>query len=247
MPDPGTLLTAVLALVLAGAVKGIVGFGIQVVALAILTLALDLLTEMAIMLAPTIATNVWQALHGPARAELLRRLRLFLSAVFIAVFVGAMALKHVELPWLTAFLGLVLVAYATLGLSGFRFSVAARAEPVLGLLFGSANGLIMGMTGSSVVPGTLYLQALGLDRDALLQAMGMLYMAAALALALAMSSYRLLSLELGMASLFAVPPALAGMWIGTRIRQNLGEAQFQRVFFSGLLLLGAYVIYQSVS
>lgn len=246
MPDPGTLFTAALALVLAGAVKGIVGFGIQVVALAILTLALDLLTAMAIMLAPTVATNIWQALHGPARGELLQRLRLFLAAVFIAVFVGALALTRVELPWLTAFLGLVLVGYAALGLTGFRFSVTARAEPALGLLFGGANGLIMGMTGSSVVPGTLYLQALGLGRDALVQAMGMLYMVAALALALAMSSYRLLNLELGVASLCAVPPALAGMWIGARVRRGLDEARFQQVFFGGLLLLGACVIYQSI-
>ncbi len=247
MPDPGTLLTVILALILAGAVKGLVGFGIQVVALAILTLALDLLTAMAIMLAPTIATNIWQALQGAATLELLRRLWLFLASVFSAVFVGALALTRVELPWLTALLGSVLVGYAALGLSGFRFSVAARAESALGLLFGGANGLVMGMTGSSVVPGTLYLQALGLGRDALVQAMGMLYMVAALGLALAMSSYRLLSLELGLASLCAVPPALAGVWIGGRIRQYLGEQRFQQIFFSGLLLLGTYVIYQSMS
>ena len=247
MPDPGTLLTVILALILAGAVKGLVGFGIQVVALAILTLALDLMTAMAIMLAPTIATNIWQALRGAATLELLRRLWLFLASVFSAVFVGALALTRVELPWLTALLGSVLVGYAALGLSGFRFSVAAGAESALGLLFGGANGLVMGMTGSSVVPGTLYLQALGLGRDALVQAMGMLYMVAALGLALAMSSYRLLSLELGLASLCAVLPALAGVWIGARIRRYLGEQRFQQIFFSGLLLLGTYVIYQSMS
>ena len=67
MPDAGLVVTVVLAVTVAGAVKGIVGFGIQVVALAILTLALDLLSAMAIMLAPSIATNIWQALHGAAR------------------------------------------------------------------------------------------------------------------------------------------------------------------------------------
>ena len=245
MAEPGILLIVALALTLAGTIKGVVGFGIQVVGLALLTLALDLLSAMAIMLLPAVATNVWQALYGAARRRLLRRLRSFLLAVFGAVFVGALALSRVQLTSLVALLGLVLVVYALLGLSDYRASVPARAEAWLGPLFGAANGLLMGMTGSSVVPGTLYLQALGLDRDALVQAMGMLYMAAALALMLAMSSYRLLNLELFLYSACAVPPALFGMWLGGRIRRRLGELHFQRVFFVGLLLLGAYLLVKS--
>ena len=246
MLEPGTLLTVALALVFAGSVKGIVGFGIQVVGLALLALALDLISAMAIMLAPTLASNVWQALHGSAGIRLLQRLWPFLGAVFAAVFVGALALTRAELPWLGALLGLVLMIYAVLGLSGFRIRLPSRAETWLAPLFGAANGLLMGMTGSSVMPGTLYLQALGLGRDALLQAMGMLYMIAALALMLAMSSYRLLDVELGIYSLCAVPPALLGMWIGGRDRRRLAEDWFQRLFFTGLLLLGAYLLVKSM-
>lgn len=241
MPDPAILSIVVLALLLAGTAKGIVGFGIQVVALAILTLALDLLTAMAITLAPAIASNLWQAFVGRATAELLARLWPFLLAVALAVFGGALLLRRVDMAWLTALLGLVLIAYAGLGLAGFRFAVARADENWLGPLFGAANGLIMGMTGSSVVPGTFYLQAIGLDRDRLVQAMGMLYMVSALALLLAMRSHGLLSMELGIYSILAIPPALAGMLIGQRIRRRLPEPLFRRIFLAALLLLGAWL------
>jgi len=39
----------------------------------------------------------------------------------------------------------------------------------------------------------------------------------------------------------ALAPALAGMSLGQRIHRNLSEARCRRVFFSALLLPGAYI------
>ena len=238
MPDSGVLAIVALALLVGGASKGVVGFGIQIASLAVLTLALDLLTAMAVLLIPTIATNVWQACAGGDRRGLLRRLWPFLLAVAIAVCVGALALKRVELPLLTAMLGVVTLVYALLGLVGFRLRLATSVEPWVAPLFGAVNGLITGMTGASVIPGTLYLQALDFPRDRLVQAMGMLYLVSAATLALAMQFSGLLNLELGLLSLFAVPPALAGMLVGQRIRRAISEAWFRRIFYLALLGLG---------
>jgi len=235
-----------LALFVGGTAKGVVGFGIQIVALAVLTLALDLLTAMAVLLIPTIATNVWQAWAGRDALVLLRRLWPFLLAVVLAVFAGALALTRVELPLLTAMLGVVTLVYALAGLAGFRLQLPARAEPWLAPLFGAANGLITGMTGASVIPGTLYLQALGLPRDRLVQAMGMLYLVSAATLALAMQVNGLLNVELGVLSLFAVVPALAGMFAGQRIRRAISETWFRRIFYLGLLGLGARLLTASL-
>lgn len=242
MVDGSTLLVVVLAFLIAGTAKGITGFGLQVVALSILTIALDLVTAMAVLLAPATATNIWQAMVGGQVGYLVKRLWLFLLAVTAAVFVGAIALTRVELSWLTALLGLVMITYAAASLLGIRFQVSPRAEHWLAPLTGGINGLITGMTGSSVVPGTMFLQALGLPRDLLVQAMGMLYMVSALALALAMQVNGLLNLELGVYSFSAVLPALAGMMLGQKIRRRLSEALFLKTFFVALFALGSYLL-----
>jgi len=84
--------------------------------------------------------------------------------------------------------------------------------------------------------------AIGLSRDMLIQAMGMLFTASTLALAAALQGSAFLTLELGALSAAALLPALAGMALGQRLRKRLPEQLFRRVFFAALLILGAYII-----
>jgi uncharacterized membrane protein YfcA len=98
------------------------------------------------------------------------------------------------------------------------------------------------MTGSFVVPGVMFLQAIGLSRDMLVQAMGMLFTASTLALALALEGNNLLTTQLSLVSATAVIPAAIGMVAGQRVRRNLSEDRFRRIFFIGIFLLGAYII-----
>src|SRR3546814_8210607 len=79
------------------------------------------------------------------------------------------------------------------------------------------------MTGSYVVPGIMFLQAVGLPRDQLIQAMGMLFLVSTLALALALGGNDFLSLELGLISIAGLVPTIAGMLLGQRLRRRLPE------------------------
>ena len=70
----------------------------------------------------------------------------------------------------TAALGwLLLVGYAALGLWQVRVYLPQRWEVWAAPLVGGVNGFLTGLTGSFVVPGVLYLQAIGLSRDQLVQ------------------------------------------------------------------------------
>ena len=244
--DPVTLVIVCLAFLLGGTVKGVTGLGILIVTLAVLTMALDLLSAMALLLVPGILTNVWQAVVGGHLASLLQRLWPFLLAGMLAVLAASTALTRVELSWLTALLGLVLVIYAGLSLGGIRFRIEPKRESWLGLLFGVLSGTVTGMTGSTIVPGTLYLQALELPRDMMVQAMGLLYLLLAVALALAMQLQGLLTLELGLYSLVGVVPAIIGMILGQRIRRRLSETLFRQVLLVALLATGVYILATSI-
>jgi len=186
-------------------------------------------------------TNVWQALVGGHGRVLLRRIWPFLLMATVTVQLGALALTRVDLSLLTALLGLLLVAYAAANLAGLRLRVEARHEGWIGASMGLVNGVLSGMTGSFGIPGVMYLQALGLSRDALIQAMGMLFTVSTLALGLALQGANLLRLEHGVLSTLALLPALAGMAIGQRFRKRFSEELFRKIFFLSLLVLGAYL------
>ena len=140
----------------------------------------------------------------------------------------------------------LVAAYAVIGLAGARIVVPVQHEAWAGPVFGTANGVLTGMTGSFVVPGVMFLQALGLARDQLVQAMGILFTVSTVALGLALQGNGLLPAELGVVSAGGVIPAIAGMVLGQMIRQQLSEATFRKVFFAALLVLGLYIMASSL-
>jgi uncharacterized membrane protein YfcA len=88
----------------------------------------------------------------------------------------------------------------------------------------------------------MFLQAIGLSRDMLIQAMGMLFTVSTLALAAALHQADFLSVQHGTLSIVAVVPAIVGMIAGQWIRKGLSEQRFRTVFFTALLMLGANIV-----
>ena len=194
---------------IAGAVKGVIGLGLPTVSLGLLTVALDLQTAMALLVVPSLVTNLWQSAVGGHAKVILRRLWPFLVMATVTVWIGVAALTRLNPSLLAALLGAQLVTYSLVSLGGARLTIPIRHESWAGPLIGSANGVLTGMTGSSVVPGVMFLQAIGLPRDVLIQAMGMLFAASTLALAAALQQATLLTADQGIlsgAAVLAVDP-----------------------------------------
>lgn len=240
--EPATLLLIAAVFVIAGTVKGVIGLGMPTVSLGLLTATIGLQPAMALLLVPSFVTNLWQACIGGHGRELLRRLWPFLALATLFVAPGALLASQIDTALLSALLGLSLIAYAILGLTRPMVQIASRREIWTGPLVGAVNGVLTGLTGSFVVPGVLYMQALGLSRDQLVQAMGMLFTLSTLALGAALGGRDLLSVELAGLSAAAVIPAIGGMMLGQWLRRRLSEAAFRRVFYIALLLLGIYVV-----
>jgi uncharacterized membrane protein YfcA len=241
MWSPESLAIIGLTFFVAGLVKGVIGLGLPTVSLALLTATLGLKPAMVLLLFPSFVTNVWQGLTGGAFLAIARRLWSLLVAVCIATWLGVEVLARTETAPLSALLGGLLCVYSALNLVRPQVPRPGRSEIWLSPVIGGVNGVFTGMTGSFVVPGVLYLQALALPRDALIQAMGILFAVSTVALAVSLGDHRLVSMELGTLSIGAVIPALFGMALGQKVRQRLSEAIFRKVFFSSLLILGVYI------
>ena len=143
--------------------------------------------------------------------------------------------------WASAALGVALVAYAAFGLSKVHFSVPPRSEFWLSPLIGLATGVVTGATGIFTMPAVPYLQALGLDKDDLVQALGLSFTVSTATLGAALMSTGMLQLsEVGI-SLMALASALIGMALGQFMRGRVRPETFRFFFFAGLLLLGAHL------
>lgn len=238
-------LTAILAFLLAGFVKGVMGFGFPIVALVVMTLSIGLLDALAIIVVPTLVTNIWQALDGPYLKEIARRMGLYFALAMMAIFASSWFLTLVNVDGLTAMLGGVLFFFALSRLFNFHFTVPREKERVLSVVLGTVNGFLTGFTGSFMVPSVLYMQALGFQRDMLVQAMGTYFALSTFMLAVSLGRNELLGVDDALASAAALIPSFIGIFAGRWTRSKIDEQQFQKVFLYGVLLLGGYIAWRS--
>lgn len=246
MDEPWVVAYVLFVFLFTGTIKGMVGIGLASISLGLMVVVLDLPHAIALMLFPAFISNFWQALYGGNAMFLLKRIWPFLLVGNFTLFIGAMALTRVDLNYLSALLGFLLFVYALISLTKFRVKIPERRDLFWGVLLGAINGVVTGMTGTYVVPGVMYLQGIGLTRDQLIQAMGMLFFSLTVTMAIALQGNNLWSYELGVLSVVSVVPALIGMYVGQKIRRRLSEELFRKVFLISLLLLGIYVVFNAM-
>jgi len=228
--------------VLGGVVKGMVGFGQPVVVMALLSLLMSPAQAAAALLAPSLASNLWQTRPWPELPRLGRRLAPLLLGLCLGALIGALAWGAPTGHWASSSLGAALLAYAGWGLFGHVRPLSARNERRLGPLAGLLSGLATAATGVFVMPGVPFLQALGLSRDELIQAMGLSFMVATLALAVCLWLNQSLGLSVAGLSLVMILPSLLGMSLGRWLRGRLSQVMFRRCFFVALALLGGHLL-----
>ncbi len=227
------------AFFLAGVVKGVTGMGLPTVAMGALGGLLSPVTAANLLILPSLVTNVWQLLAGPAFGPLMWRLWPMMLAIGIGTMFGTSLLAGGDTVVSTAMLGVALMIYAGYTLVAPPFSVSTSAERWLSVPVGLMTGVITGCTGVFVMPAVPYLQALGLDKEDLIQALGLSFTVSTLALAAGLMWRGAFACDNLLLSALAIMPALAGMWAGQLIRRVISPARFRRWFLIGLVLLGA--------
>ena len=244
MPDFSLVLTLTVAItfLLAGIVKGVTGMGLPTLAKGLLGTIMPPVTAASLLIVPSFVTNAWQLFAGPSFSAILRRLWLMMVGILAGTIIGARLLASDNVKWTTAGLGAALILYAAYTLLARQPSVPVRAERWFSPVVGFLTGLVTGGTGVFVVPAVPYIQALGLSRDDLIQALGLSFTVSTIALALGLASHGAFDAgHLAMSSL-AVLPALLGMWLGQVLRRKISPATFRRWFLIFLILLGVELL-----
>lgn len=240
--DPLLIALVIAAYLLAGFVKGVIGMGLPTIAMGLLAAVMSPAQAAAILIAPSLATNIWQMVAGPYLLGLIRRLGPMLLGLFGGAWLGNGILTGGNARPAAIGLGVVLIAYALMGLLKVTFSVARKNEVWLGPIVGLFTGIVMAATGVFVIPALPYLQAIGFDKDELVQALGLHFTTSTVALALILWDGGAFDVSLGTLSLFAIAPAVAGMYVGQRMRARISAESFRMFLYVGLLALGALLV-----
>lgn len=238
--QPWLLLFAAAVYLLAGFVKGVIGGGLPAISIGVLGIVMPVPQAAALVVVPSFVTNVWQML-GPRLWLLVRRIWLMLAGICVGAWLGAGIMTGAHSEWARTGLGLALSVYSALGLFRVHLHVRPAHEPWLAPLVGLATGYIAAGTGVFVIPSGPYLQAIGLQKDDMVQALGITYTVSTVVLAGIVAHAQVLQWSMALIVAIALACALVGMALGQKFRRRLPEDTFRTLFFAGLLLLGAYL------
>jgi uncharacterized protein len=235
------LLFIAAAFLLAGFIKGVIGLGLPTVSMGLLAVAMPPSQALAIVIVPALVTNIWQTFVGPYLRDIIRRLWPLMAGTAIGIWMNAGMLTGPYARYGTIVLGALLVIYATIGLRNFAFSVASRDEKWVGGIVGLITGAISAATGVQVIPSMPFMQAIGMEKDELVQALGVYFTVATAGLAFNLTSAGLLNAATALPGAIAMVTAFAGMFIGQALRSRMRPDTFRRWFLIAMILLGIYL------
>jgi uncharacterized protein len=245
MFEPLLILIAA-AFLLAGFIKGVLGLGLPTVAMGLLAVSMPPAQALAIVIIPAVVTNIWQTFVGPYLRDIILRLWPLLIGTAVGIRLNSAMLTGPYARYATIVLGALLIIYAVIGLTRFSFHVARRNEKWIGGVVGVITGMFSATTGVQVIPSMPFMQAIGMEKDELVQALGVFFTVATLSLTFNLTSAGLLTAATALPGAVAMAAAFAGMFIGQAVRSRMQPEAFRRWFLIAMIFLGLYLVASAI-
>ena len=230
---------AFLISICAGLVKGIVGFALPMVFISGLSLILPPEMALAGLILPTLVTNGVQALAQGPKAALVstRQFSVFLVSGLVLLLASAQLVLQIPREVFLGGIGIMVVIFSLLQLSGYRFQVR-RENKGIAFLVGSMTGFVGGLSGVWGPPTVAYLTAMNTKKEDQLRVQGVVYGLGAVALLFAHIASGILTWSTLQLSTVLVLPAMAGLWIGRRFQKHIDQALFSKATLAVLVMAG---------
>lgn len=234
-------LMVIMVFLLAGGVKGVTGMGLPTVAMSLLGLWMSPVQAATLLVIPSLATNVAQC-RGPHLRPLAARLwpgwiTIAIVTVCAPGFGGTAPAGSVK-----SWLGGILIVYGVWGLWRPVLPDLSAHGRWVSAIAGAATGAVTALTAVFVLPWVPYLQSLRLNKDEMVQALGLSFTVATLALAVRVQASAPLSSWSASAALTvcgALAGAFGGLKLGEMLRGRLAGPAFQKALFLVFIALGA--------
>lgn len=230
-------LWAALMLSVGGLIKGVLGVGLPLVAVPLLSLLLPTPVSMGLLVLPVLGSNLIQAVQGGRLRFALRRFGPLILAQWVATLLAVYFSQSWSSRVIHGFMATtVLLAVLSMWMQP-RGEIAARHEVWLAPLIGAMSGALGGVSSLSGPMIITYLMALRLQREEFVGSISIIYLLGSLPMYSAMLWWgRFGWTEVGWSAL-AMLPVHAGLSAGQYLRSRLSEQVFRRLMLAFLTLL----------
>jgi len=235
-----------LILLLAGMTKGVLGVGLPLVAVPLLSQVVSVPLAIMTLAVSTVVSNAFQAIQGRDALLVVKRFWTLLLPFVVTLFLAAHLLVVLNDNALGLIMGVIIIFFTLLNyvpkLSTVRVEHERYLNPVIGLLAGLLGG-VSSFFGPVLL---MYAVALRLPRALFISAMSTFLFCGALPLVISLTAYGMMRRDQFVISTLALVPVFVGLLIGQKIQRRMPQEAFRKGITAILLLTGASLILRTI-
>ena len=244
--DAKMLTLAAVALMLGGFVKGAIGVGLPVVAIAVLSNFLPVPLLLAIVVIPILMTNLWQAIDAGNLRRPLVRFWPMITCLLVLIWFSARLVVDLDARILYGLIGTSVLLFVISSYFRVDWNVPPSAERWAGPLAGCLGGFLGGISTIWGPPMMIYFVMLRLPKEDYIQAVGLVWFIASIPLVIAYVRYGILTAETAVLSGFACIPGFIGLAIGQALRKYINQQVFTKLLLLFLFLVSLNLLRRAI-
>ena len=238
--EPASVMAAVVcSLIVAGLLKGIIGVGMPIVALPLLSLFIDIKPAAMLLSMPLIFSNLPQALEGGKTGQCLLQLTPVLLGMVPGLFLGVRILLALDANVAKIIAGLVLIGAGLVTLLAPKLELPSRLVFPAGITFGFFGGILGGIAAMAGPLVFRFLLAKGLHGKAFTKEASLYLVVSAGLLAIFLTAGRQFSWVDVLVSTAAMLPVALGMYAGQHMRDKIAPETFEKLVLIAVIAAGA--------
>ena len=244
--DNSVVIIAVVALIVGGFVKGAIGVGLPVVAIAVMSGFLPVPKVLALVVVPIVLTNLWQAIQSGSPGEPLKRFWPMILCLLLFIWLSARLVVGLDPNVLYGLIGSVLILFVVTDRFKGGWDVSPAAERWLAPMVGSVGGVLGGVSTIWGPPMMMYFVTLRLPKEMYIRTVGLVWFVASIPLVFAYVRHGILTVESTTISAMACIPAFVGLIAGQKIRHRINQRTFRTILLAFLFLSGLNLLRRAV-
>lgn len=239
LSNPALLAIAFAIGLVAGVVKGAIGFALPTILVSGLSTFISPHAALAGVVVPALVTNVWQALRQGPRPALQSALkfRRVLAVGTLVLLASAQLVPLFSETGLLLIVSVPIILFSAIQLLGWRPAIAP-SDTWAAYLAGVVFGLFSGLAALFAPALVFYLTAINTEKTEQMRVQGVVFSVAAGLFGAAHLFSGVLTPASFIFSTVLLVPCLVGMWIGFRLHDALDQKTFRMLTLIVLLVSG---------
>ena len=228
----------------AGFVKGAIGFAMPLIMISGLSLFLDPLIAVAGIVLPIVMSNILQVMRfsWSQAGEAVREFWRYILIICVMILISAQFVTMIPTQTFYLVLGIPTVILSLIQLFGVRFRIAPAWRRASEWIVGFVSGTIGGLTGTWGPPTVLYLIALETPKAKQMLVQGVVYGLGSVTLFVGHLQSGVLNAVTAPWSAALLIPAFLGMQVGFWMSDRMNPVMFRRATLIVLVVAGANLV-----